>query len=129
MDAPGIAEENSAIWIKIDNKKFKNIPKNWANGIQTKEIKYTMNPNIVVISIIGPAKIFEIQNVKEVVLKKYAITGIMIIFADMVMLSESIKYLVAIKINLVKPSCFVLTFHNLASNRRTILLYHFNISF
>ena len=65
----GINEDISAIFSNKDNKKFNNVPKNCASGIKIIEIKYTMNPNIVTISIIGAAKILEIQNVNDIVLK------------------------------------------------------------
>ena len=66
-------------------------PKNFAKGKKITETKYTRNPKIVVNSMIGAAKIFDIQNVNETVLKKYAIIGIIIIFAESVILKDEIR--------------------------------------
>ena len=73
---------------------FKNIPINLASGKNIKDTKYTTNPSIVAASITGPASIFDIQNVNDIVLKEYAITGIIIKFAESVMLKDSMMYFI-----------------------------------
>ena len=93
---PGIKEDTSAIFNKIVNKKFSAIPKNCANGRKTMEIKYTTNPNIVAISIIGAASILEIQKVIDMVLNLYAIMGIRMILAESVMLKEFTIYFISL---------------------------------
>ena len=93
MDAPGIIDVISAILIKMYNKKFKPIPMNLANGKHMTEIKQTTNPYIVTISITGPAKILDIQKVKEKLLNEYAMIGIINILADKVIEKQFIIYL------------------------------------
>ena len=98
MLEPGIKEDTSAILRSKYNNKFKNIPKNLASGIKKIEIKYMIKPKIVAISMIGAAKIFEIQNVNDTVLKLYAMIGIIIKFAERVILKDMIMYFIILLI-------------------------------
>ena len=98
MNAPGMFEDIFAICNNNVKKKFKNIPKNSAITGNSIDTKYTINPNIVTTSIIGPAKIFEIQNVSDIVLNIYAIIGIIRRFAVIVILNEFITTFIIVYI-------------------------------
>ena len=118
MNAPGMFEDIFAICNNNVKKKFKNIPKNSAITGNSIDTKYTINPNIVTTSIIGPAKIFEIQNVSDIVLNIYAIIGIIRRFAVIVILNE---FITTFNIVLIIVSTLLILFF--------WLLFSFNISF
>ena len=92
IEEKGIWEQNLAISISKYSKYFKGNDIILANVIDTKEIRYKIQPKIIMIPKSGPAKRLEIQKVKDIVLNWKAIIGIIAKFAEIVTESISIIF-------------------------------------
>ena len=97
----------SEINTNIFRLKSSNIANILAKLKDNKDTNIVINPNIIFIPKNGLAKIFEIKKVNEIVLKLYAIIGIIIICADIVT-DKSFEILLFILILLNNCSTFLL---------------------